>query len=83
MKSGPVDSENPILALLTKCDKLKQGPRKSEVLRVRRELSSLNADITVHAFSSLKGTGLPELAKKLDNWYLGEIIHEKPVEKKF
>jgi len=75
-----VDSEIPILALLTKCDKLKQGPRKSEVLKVRRELSSLNADITVHAFSSLKGTGLSELGKKLDNWYLGELIHEKPVE---
>ncbi|MFT6587390.1 MAG: GTP-binding protein, partial [Cognaticolwellia sp.] len=66
-----IGSEIPVLALLTKADKLKQGPRKSQVLQVRRELSTLDGDITVHAFSSLKGTGLPEVAKKLDEWFLG------------
>jgi GTP-binding protein len=68
------DSKIPILALLTKADKLKQGKRKSEVLQVRRTLSELDADITVHAFSSLKGTGLKELAWKLDDWFLGPVI---------
>ncbi|EWH05845.1 GTP-binding protein [Pseudoalteromonas lipolytica SCSIO 04301] len=68
-----VGSEIPVLALLTKADKLKQGARKAQVLQVRRELSSLEGDITVHAFSSLKGTGLPEVAKKLDEWFLGPI----------
>ena len=68
-----VDSDLEILALLTKADKLKQGKRKSEVLKVRRELKDLSDKITVHAFSSLKGIGLPELAKTLDVWYLGEV----------
>ena len=71
-------SEIPVLALLTKADKLKQGARKAQVLQVRRELSSLDGDITVHAFSSLKGTGLPEVAKKLDEWFLGPIEAQAP-----
>nr|WP_194710019.1 ribosome biogenesis GTP-binding protein YihA/YsxC [Pseudoalteromonas sp. S16_S37] len=69
-----VDSEIPILALLTKADKLKQGKRKAEVLQVRKALAELDADITVHAFSSLKGIGLNELAWKLDDWYLGPFV---------
>ncbi len=73
-----VDSDIEVLALLTKADKLKQGKRKSEVLKVRRELKQLSDKITVHAFSSLKGIGLPELAKTLDNWYLGELTHTPP-----
>jgi GTP-binding protein len=48
------------------------------VLKVRRELSKLSDKITVHAFSSLKGLGLSELSKTLDNWYLGEVIHTDP-----
>ena len=75
-----IGSEIPVLALLTKADKLKQGPRKSQVLQVRRELSTLDGDITVHAFSSLKGTGLPEVAKKLDEWFLGPVIAVPPTD---
>lgn len=71
-----VDSNIPVLALLTKADKFKQGKAKSEVLKVRRELSELEGDISVHAFSSLKGTGLNELAKQLDEWFLGVYVPE-------
>ena len=73
-----IGSDIPVLALLTKADKLKQGARKAQVLQVRRELSTLEGDITVHAFSSLKGTGLPEVAKKLDEWFLGPIVAIPP-----
>ncbi|WP_404342317.1 ribosome biogenesis GTP-binding protein YihA/YsxC [Pseudoalteromonas mariniglutinosa] len=73
-----IGSEIPVLALLTKADKLKQGARKAQVLHVRRELSELDGDITVHAFSSLKGTGLPEVGKKLDEWFLGPIEAQPP-----
>ncbi|AQQ00115.1 YihA family ribosome biogenesis GTP-binding protein [Pseudoalteromonas aliena] len=76
-----IGSEIPVLALLTKADKLKQGARKAQVLQVRRELSTLDGDITVHAFSSLKGTGLPEVAKKLDEWFLGPVIAVPPEDK--
>ncbi|MBE0377546.1 MULTISPECIES: ribosome biogenesis GTP-binding protein YihA/YsxC [Pseudoalteromonas] len=75
-----IGSEIPVLALLTKADKLKQGARKAQVLQVRRELSTLEGDITVHAFSSLKGTGLPEVAKKLDEWFLGPIVAIPPTD---
>lgn len=75
-----VDSKIPILALLTKADKLKQGKRKAEVLQVRRKLAELDADITVHAFSSLKGIGLNELGWKLDDWYLGPFVKEEPAQ---
>lgn len=75
-----IGSEIPVLALLTKADKFKQGARKAQVLQVRRELSSLDGDITVHAFSSLKGTGLPEVAKKLDEWFLGPIVAIPPTD---
>lgn len=76
-----ISSEIPVLALLTKADKFKQGPRQSQVLKVRRELSALDGDITVHAFSSLKGTGLPDVAKKLDEWFLGPVVAVPPAEK--
>ncbi|KNC65527.1 MULTISPECIES: ribosome biogenesis GTP-binding protein YihA/YsxC [Pseudoalteromonas] len=69
-------SDIPVLALLTKADKLKQGKRKAEVLQVRKALAELNADITVHAFSSLKGLGLKELAWQLDDWFLGPYVKE-------
>lgn len=72
-----ISSSIPVLALLTKADKLKQGKRKAEVLQVRRALAELNGDITVHAFSSLKGIGLNELAWKLDEWYLGPFVKDK------
>ena len=75
-----VDSEIPVLALLTKADKLKQGKRKAEVLQVKKKLAELDADITVCAFSSLKGIGLKELAWKLDDWYLGPYKPEDEVE---
>nr|WP_247684862.1 ribosome biogenesis GTP-binding protein YihA/YsxC [Pseudoalteromonas luteoviolacea] len=73
-----VGSDIPVLALLTKADKLKQGKRKAEVLQVRKALSELDGDITVHAFSSLKGLGLKELAWQLDDWFLGPYVKEEP-----
>jgi len=62
------DSDLPILALLTKCDKLSQGKRSAEVLQVKKALSSLNADITVQAFSSLKYTGLEQANGIICQW---------------
>ena len=62
------DSDLTILALLTKCDKLSQGKRSAEVLQVKKALSSLNADITVQAFSSLKYTGLEQANGIICQW---------------
>ncbi|CCQ12656.1 GTP-binding protein EngB [Pseudoalteromonas luteoviolacea B = ATCC 29581] len=69
-----VGCEIPVLALLTKADKYAQGKRKGEVLQVRKKLAELNGDIRVHAFSSLKGIGLNDLAWTLDDWFLGPYV---------
>ncbi len=65
-----VDSNIPVLALLTKADKLKQGARKSTVLKVRAAAAEFSGDVQVADFSSLKRTGLEKLSQILSNWYL-------------
>ncbi|WP_417616840.1 ribosome biogenesis GTP-binding protein YihA/YsxC [Oceanisphaera sp.] len=64
------DSQLPVLALLTKCDKLKPGQRNSEVLRVRELVTVFGGDIRVEAFSSLKGLGLDRAKNVLNEWLL-------------
>ncbi len=63
-----VGANLPVLILLTKADKLKAGRRKSQVLMVREACIAFNGDVTVHAFSTLNGLGLPETEKKLSLW---------------
>ncbi|MEW6994019.1 ribosome biogenesis GTP-binding protein YihA/YsxC [Colwelliaceae bacterium MEBiC 14330] len=63
-----VDSDLPVLVLLTKCDKLSQGKRSAQVLAVKKALSSLEADIKVHAFSSLKRTGAEQADTIICDW---------------
>jgi len=67
-----VDSELPVLALLTKCDKLSQGKRSAEVLKVKKILAELNGDIKVQAFSSLKRTGSEQADTVICNWFAQE-----------
>jgi len=67
------DSELPVLALLTKCDKLSQGKRSAEVLKVKKALSPLNADIKVQAFSSLKRTGSEQADTIICDWFSEEL----------
>ncbi|WP_284244185.1 ribosome biogenesis GTP-binding protein YihA/YsxC [Thalassotalea insulae] len=62
------DSELPVLVLLTKSDKLSQGKASAEVLKVKKALKSLNADIKVQAFSSLKKTGVAQATQVIGNW---------------
>ena len=67
-----VDSELPVLALLTKSDKLSQGKRSAEVLKVKKILAELNGDIKVQAFSSLKYTGTEQANAVICDWFLTE-----------
>lgn len=62
------DSNLPVLVLLTKADKLSQGKVSAEVLRVKKILAELNADIKVQAFSSLKRTGAPQATDIICHW---------------
>lgn len=62
------DSDLSTLVLLTKCDKLSQGKRSAEVLAVKKKLASLDADIKVQAFSSLKRTGAEQADRVICDW---------------
>ncbi|MEZ8143639.1 YihA family ribosome biogenesis GTP-binding protein [Enterovibrio norvegicus FF-33] len=64
-----VDCNLPILALLTKCDKLKSGARKAELAKVREAALDFGGNVQVELYSSLKGIGVDMLRKKLDSWY--------------
>ncbi|WP_028024277.1 ribosome biogenesis GTP-binding protein YihA/YsxC [Enterovibrio calviensis] len=64
-----VDSNLPVLALLTKCDKLKSGARKAELTKVRAAAVDFGGNVEVELYSSLKGIGVDKLRKKLDSWY--------------
>ncbi len=67
-----VESDLPVLALLTKADKLKQQA-KQKALREGRELAAqFDGDIQVELFSSLKGTGKDKMVNKLTEWYNAE-----------
>ena len=64
-----VDSELPVLALLTKADKLKTGKRKSQVLMAQEAALAFCGDVTVKAFSSLNGLGLDQMERVLEQWF--------------
>ena len=61
-----VASDIPVLALLTKADKLKSGKRKSQVLMAQEAALAFCGDVTVKAFSSVNGIGLDILANTLN-----------------
>lgn len=63
-----VSAELPVLALLTKSDKLKSGKRKAQLLMAREAAMAFCGDVTVHTFSSLSKQGLPELEQVLTAW---------------
>ncbi|MHB0774715.1 ribosome biogenesis GTP-binding protein YihA/YsxC [Halomonas sp. WWR20] len=72
MMLGWADEQDmPVHILLTKADKLKQGPAKATLLKVRRQLAEWEDLVSIQLFSSLKRQGVEEVAAKLDGW-LGE-----------
>lgn len=64
-----VDSGIPVQVLLTKADKLKSGARKAQVLKIKKDAVGFGGDVSVAAFSSLKGIGVDVLRNKLDEWF--------------
>ncbi|HEB28018.1 MAG TPA: YihA family ribosome biogenesis GTP-binding protein [Porticoccus sp.] len=67
-------AEMPVHLLLTKADKLKNGPAKSVLLGVQGELAKegFGDNISIQTFSSLKKVGLEELKKTLNIWLKAE-----------
>ncbi|MCT6876266.1 ribosome biogenesis GTP-binding protein YihA/YsxC [Frischella perrara] len=64
-----VQSELPVMLLLTKADKLASGAQKKQLNMVKEAILPFQGDITVATFSSLKRTGLEQLRQKLDYWF--------------
>nr|WP_241264165.1 ribosome biogenesis GTP-binding protein YihA/YsxC [Bowmanella dokdonensis] len=73
-----VNSKLPVLALLTKADKLKSGKRKAQLLMAREASLAFCGDVTVHAFSSLEGIGLSEMEAVLNKWFGYSPAKETP-----
>ncbi|MCL1142737.1 ribosome biogenesis GTP-binding protein YihA/YsxC [Shewanella gaetbuli] len=63
-----VMSEIPVLALLTKADKLAQSAKMKTVNDVRKKLADFGDWVQVESFSSLKGTGKPKVLGILNKW---------------
>lgn len=73
-----VDSDLPVMLLLTKADKLAQGARRTQVNMVREAILPFQGDIQVEAFSSLKKFGVDKLRQKLDEWF--SLSDQEPAE---
>ena len=74
-----IDADIPVLALLTKADKLKQGARKATLLKMREEAKRFEGDVQVELFSSLKGLGVDILEKKIAAWYAQDDQQRLPL----
>lgn len=78
-----IDADIPVLALLTKADKLKSGARKAALLKMRAEAKHFDGEVQVELFSSLKGIGVDVLEKKIAHWYALDdesVVQEAPIE---
>lgn len=64
-----VDAGLPVLALLTKADKLKSGKRKEALMFARTAALAFNGDVTVQTFSSLNKIGVGEAEAVLNKWF--------------
>ena len=75
MLNWSVGANMPLHILMTKSDKLKQGVARQALNKLKKELQNY-PQVSIQLFSSLKKTGVKELATKLDEWLL-EPEHEE------
>lgn len=61
-------SDMPVHILLTKADKLKAGPAKAQLLKLKKQLPDLHPNASAQLFSSLKRTGLDQAKQKIAQW---------------
>jgi len=63
----------PVLALLTKADKLPYGQRQRTVFAVRKQLADIGALYTV-PFSATERIGVTEAAQYIENWISPKVV---------
>lgn len=68
MLDWAAEANMPVHILLTKSDKLKRGPAKTTMLKVKKAVADLGELVTVQTFSSHNNDGLGELKNKLTGW---------------
>jgi len=68
----------PVHVLLTKADKLKNGPASSTLLKVRAALEAHSALVSVQLFSSLKHRGREQLLSVLNSWLTAGTVRPGP-----
>lgn len=71
-----VTSSIPVLALLTKADKLASGAARTQLNMTREAVIAFGGDVQVETFSSLKKQGVDKLRQKLDHWFSGPPVLE-------
>lgn len=67
----------PLMILLTKADKLKNGPARQVALEVRKALKDHPTLAAVIPFSSTKKTGVEQARLQLSKWLMGEAVAEE------
>lgn len=75
-----VISNIPVLALLTKSDKLTQSVKMKTVNDVRAVLKDFGDKVQVETLSSLKGTGKPKVLSILNDWCHPQWLAEQKAE---
>ncbi|MBB1318524.1 YihA family ribosome biogenesis GTP-binding protein [Shewanella sp. SR43-4] len=75
-----VISNIPVLALLTKSDKLTQSVKMKTVNDVRAALKDFGDKVQVETLSSLKGTGKPKVLSILNDWCHPQWLAEQKAE---
>ncbi|OOZ40020.1 YihA family ribosome biogenesis GTP-binding protein [Solemya pervernicosa gill symbiont] len=67
----------PLHILLTKTDKLKRGAAQNTLLKVTRDLETVDADISIQLFSATKKTGVDQARAHLSEWLLSDSLIEE------
>ncbi|WP_444891679.1 ribosome biogenesis GTP-binding protein YihA/YsxC [Microbulbifer sp. DLAB2-AA] len=82
MLTWAVEAGLPVHILLTKADKMKNGPANNVLFAVEKSLKEqgLSRGVTLQTFSSLKKTGLDKLERKLNTWLAPQTDAEVPTE---
>jgi GTP-binding protein len=75
MLSWAVAAHMPVHILLTKSDKLKNGPARNTLLQVKKGLEEHGELVSVQLFSALKHSGLKELIAVLDAWLTDDSVY--------
>ncbi|MEH6569953.1 MAG: ribosome biogenesis GTP-binding protein YihA/YsxC [Halioglobus sp.] len=79
MLNWAITAGMPVHILLTKADKLKKGPAKAAMLKVRAQLNEHAELVSVQLFSALKHEGRGELICVLNNWLTDSSVMDDEV----